>query len=518
MIAPFFMIAHAMAGWLDYPQDGFSFPYMLLANFATMCYVVAGLWVLGLFLIKLFTENIVALCLLTIALATNLYFFSIYLCPMSHGYLFFWYSCLLYSTHHWYKKPKIKYALLIGLSCGFIAIIRPTDVVVVLIPILYGVGSLKEFQEKIILIKNNFSHFAVAAFAFVIPIIPQIVYWKSISGNWLFYSYGDEGFDFLRPHIWGGFFSFTNGWLVYTPVMAFSLVGFVFLRKNKEWWLSIISFFLLHIYIIYSWWCWFYINGMGSRPMVQVYAVLSIPLGYSFVFLLKNKWTKKLLLVLLLFFAGLNIFQTWQVSEGILWSSVGSKGFYVETFGKTKMTKEAVISFDTRRTQPNPKKLDLVKLLYTDNFEDSLNANYNSRFAHQGKYGFALEGGTEESPGYQTTLKAAGIRTGDWLRFSAWCRSEKKEGNWYRMNLMIVEFRNSKKIVRQTKVRIENKIASDEPSLWGGKVHQWGEVNFFARVPERVKEEDLIRVYVWHDATYVPVYIDDIKVELFRKK
>jgi hypothetical protein len=39
-------------------------------------------------------------------------------------------------------------------------------------------------------------------------------------------------FYFLDPEIISGLFSYRKGWLIYTPVMAFGLVGMFFTRKS----------------------------------------------------------------------------------------------------------------------------------------------------------------------------------------------------------------------------------------------------------------------------------------------
>jgi hypothetical protein len=99
-----------------------------------------------------------------------------------------------------------------------------------------------------------------------------------VSGNWLFYSYGNEGFDFLHPHIFDGLFCFKNGWLSYTPIMLFALIGIMLMHdKNKKILLPLLTFLAIHIYVINCWWCWHYVNGFGNRPMVETYPLLAVP-------------------------------------------------------------------------------------------------------------------------------------------------------------------------------------------------------------------------------------------------
>ena len=88
-----------------------------------------------------------------------------------------------------------------------------------------------------------FQLFIIIFFAFLVW-IPQLLYWKTVTGNYLFYSYADEGFFFLNPQILKGLFSYRNGWLIYSPVMFFALLGIPFLyRYAKDFFLPVMLFF-----------------------------------------------------------------------------------------------------------------------------------------------------------------------------------------------------------------------------------------------------------------------------------
>ena len=515
---PFLGVAHAMAPLLGCPQDGFSLPYMLLATLAVVFYVVWGLWILSVVLREFFSETVTSLVVLTLAAATNLYFFTVYLTPMSHGYQFFWFACLVYATHFWYKKRKWRHAVLLGLSCGFITLTRPNEAICLLIPALYGVGSWADFRERIRFLSAHFSQVVMAAGFFLLPILPQVLYWLWITGSPVFYSYGEESFNFLKPRVFDGMFHFKNGWLIYTPVMWLAVAGLIFLWRDKKWRLPVYAFLPLHLYIVYSWWCWNYINGFGSRPMVETYPLLAFPLGHTLQFLMKRRFTKVATVVLLVFFAGLNLFQTWQFSRGILWSEAASSGYYFSIFGKTKLTYDALVAYDTRQMQPDSNDLKQIKLLYFNDFEDSTQQNFTDVLVKNGGYALALEGEAEMSPVFETTLQDAGIQAGDWIKFSAWCRSEVKETSWHRMNQMTVQFQREGKQIWGRGLRIENKVAADQLSIWGGNIKKWGWLSFFTKVPRNVKQSDTLRVFVRRDPTHVPVYLDDLRVEHFRKK
>ncbi len=519
MYAPFFGLAHAMARWWGFAPDGWSLPYLLLANISCLVYVFAGLWLLGKLLQRLFSPAIAALAILTLALATNLFFFTVSSPAMAHGYLFFWFCGLVYATHHFYEKKQWKHALVIGLSCGMITLSRPSEIFCVLIPLLYGISGSRGISERIEFLRQHARKVWSAAGLFLLPLLPQMIYWKWTSGKFLFYSYGNESFDFLHPHILGGLLDFKNGWFIYTPVMWLAVIGLIFLWKDKNWRLPVYAFLPPFIYVTYSWWCWNYINGFGSRPMIDVYPLLAIPFCYTMQWLLKQRAGKIALALLLLFFTGLNLFQTWQFKQGILWTEVASKAYYLSTFGKTGLDWNAMVAFDSHEMQPDSNHLLKIKNLHFNDFESPTDSNYVTDIVHGGKYAFLLSGKTEISPIYEVPLDESGIRPGDWIRISAWCRNEQKTSDWYRMNLLVARFRKGEKIQRERFLRIENKVASDVLNLWGGNTGKWGYLSFYAQVPTlNIRRSDNMQVFLRRATGNVPVYVDNLKVEAFREK
>lgn len=65
-------------------------------------------------------------------------------------------------------------------------------------------------------------------------VMPQMLYWHYKTGMYIYDSYKNPGvgLDYLSPHIINVLFSYRKGWLLYTPVMIFSLIGFYFLYKK----------------------------------------------------------------------------------------------------------------------------------------------------------------------------------------------------------------------------------------------------------------------------------------------
>src|SRR5690349_18012744 len=100
------------------------------------------------------------------------------------------------------------------------------------IPFFYQVRSLKDVGNKFVLLWNDRLQIVLAACVFMIPWIPQMIYWKYYTGTFLFYTYGEEGFYFFNPQLFNVLLSYRKGWLVYTPIMVFALIGFFFMKKK----------------------------------------------------------------------------------------------------------------------------------------------------------------------------------------------------------------------------------------------------------------------------------------------
>ncbi len=516
--SPFFGVGHLIAGLTGYPQDGYSFPYLFAVHLANLFYLFIGLWLLFQVLKVHFSNEVSLLVLAGVTLATNLYYFSVFSGPMAHSYLFALYGGLIYGTYHFYRQPGWKYAAMIGLSAGLITLIRPVEIICLFIPLLYGLGAKHSLKQRLSFFGAHYSYLLLAAALYILAGMPQLIYWKYVSGDWLFYSYGEEGFDFTNPKIWKGLTSFQNGWLIYTPIMWLGLLGIIRLFKQRDWLWPVLVFMPIHIYITYSWWCWNYINGFGSRPMVESHAMMAFPLGYALVWMFQRNWLRLLAYGLVLFFIGLNLFQTYQHKIGIMWSEEVNPTYYFSTFGKTELNMAEVTEFDSNEPQPDTADLTLVKEVFFNDFEDSTDVHFQRRVVKGGNFAYRIDRERQFAPDFREQLAAIGARTGDYLRFSVWCYKEQKEPTWLSMGLLTTVFEKAEgKVIKYRHTRIGNKINNYEPpSLWGGEAGTWDEVVLFTKVPGRATPEDFFKAYV-QNSNYT-LYIDDFKVELWRTR
>jgi hypothetical protein len=341
LYSPTFLISHLVAKMVGYDTDGYSLPYYIGLQFNLIIYLLIGLIFLRKVLLRFFSESVTAITLLVLFFGTNLYYYSTYESPMPHAYEFSLAAVFMYYTIRWHESPNFKNTILTGLLLGIITLIRPTNIVVLLFFMLWGVTTLKDAGKRIKIFIQKWYLVLIMVFIFLLIWSPQFLYWKYISGHYLFYSYDTTShFDFLSPHIIKGLFSYRKGWLLYTPVMAFSLAGILLLiRKYKGLAIPVGVYTLVNIYIVLSWFCWWYGGSFGLRAFIDSYAVLSLPLGTFLAWTLKQRAAIRYgFLAVFSLLVVLNLFQTSQYRNGAIHYANMTKKAYWETFGKLKPT------------------------------------------------------------------------------------------------------------------------------------------------------------------------------------
>ena len=342
MYAPFFFVAHALADTIGYEANGFSVPYAFALVFSCIIYLAIGFFLLRAVLLRYFKDKIVAITLIIIGLTTNLFWYATMEAPMSHGYSFVLYCAFLYLMEKWQEKQGWGVTLLMGLVVGLISLIRPTNAVIIIVFLLYNITNFKEIKTRVRLFLGNYWKIIVMAAGVFIVWLPQLLYWKSVTGSWFFYSYVGEQFYFDDPKILSVLFSFKKGWLVYTPVMAFAIIGMGMLWKtNKKYFYPVLLFSIINLYIISCWWCWWYGGGFGMRALIESYAILAIPLATFLAWLARQKMPIRIpLCIVVLAIAAQSTFHSIQYHYGSIHHSWMTKEAYFDSFWRVRPSKE----------------------------------------------------------------------------------------------------------------------------------------------------------------------------------
>ena len=310
---PFFLGAHALAPVLGYPADGFSLPYQYGLVVATFFYAFLGLYLLRRFLLHYFDDRVVALTLLLCGLATNWLQYVSVDSAMSHAYIFPLYGLILLLSRSWHESPCRAKAIGIGLVIGLATISRPTEAIMLFIPLLWNTHTKEAAAQKWALVRQFKGHIAWVVAGGVIGILPQLIYWKWASGHFV-YNVGSKWY-FLNPYF-RVLFGFEKGWFVYTPVTILFVAGFWYL-KGVPFRRSVIVFCLLNMWVITAWADWRYGASYSCRALMQSYPVFALALAAILDKIIRGRWAIWLK-VLSAYLIAVNLFQIYQYNAGIL--------------------------------------------------------------------------------------------------------------------------------------------------------------------------------------------------------
>ena len=281
--APFFVVGHLAARVAGTRRDGFSWPYRLLACLGAVVYAVLGLFFVFALLRRHFPEWAAAGVVVSIGLGTNLLYYSTIEPLMSHAYSFFVFSLVTWATLAWSETDDMRHWLALGAGLGLAVLIRPTNAVLAVLPLLFLVrrGAAAGFrwsegQHR----RRLFRQVLATTAAGAAVTLPLLAYWRFASGSWIHNPHGPGTFYLSEPAISSVLFSYRKGWFVYAPVMFSVVPGLFLLRRYVSGiTLPLIVYASVNLYIVSSWWNWWYGGGFGMRALIESSAPLALAMG-----------------------------------------------------------------------------------------------------------------------------------------------------------------------------------------------------------------------------------------------
>ncbi len=328
---PAYAIGHVFAKTLGYSKDGFSKPYHIAFILNALLFILLGIYFLNKILKLFFSDQITSLLLLIIYFGTNFWVTAVHGYHLQHIYLFALVALLFYSLLKFKELKKNKHLIIAALALGLISSIRPTHVLLGILPLLMlrNVYAGKLAYWKSILL------FPLAGLLFNLP---QLIYWKLLGGSWFILNMHVEEVVIVDPHLFDFLFSYKKGWLLYSPVFLLLIPGFIHLYKQRKalFW-AVLASTLLAIWIFASWECWWYAASFGSRAMVDLYPLLVLPLGFALVYLGKSRIGTFAMMIFVFLTLVLSILQSEQFSIGYLHPDRMTKAHYWYIFGKLSM-------------------------------------------------------------------------------------------------------------------------------------------------------------------------------------
>ncbi len=513
---PWFTAAHLLAEPLGYRADGFSLPYQAAISWGSLLVAFIGLWFFRRSLLEYFPDRVVAATLICMVFGTNYLEYASMTGAMTHNWLFTLYALLIFSTIRFYRQAAFGWAALIGLLVGWATLTRPTEIISALIPLLWGVDSRAAWRARLAFLGTHFSKMALAAAVAGVVIFLQPAYWHYATGEWIVYSYQDQGFSWLKPHFSDVLFSARAGWLIYSPMMVFAVLGF-FCKSGYtplgkmdasapagpglpgRPGIVLLLFCLLALYITAAWDIWWYGGSLGQRAMVQAYPLWAFPLA-AFWQWVGNRG--RILAGVVTVLAGaciyLNLWWSHQAHRGGLFvSEQMTKRYMLKILGRFEAERDWLKLLDTKEEFKGAERKEVREILFND-FETDSTASADAPLA--GTRSLVLNAAQQFTPEFPLPLAAG---QAGWLRASVTFRCEPKEWNWWQMTQFAVRFRNGDKMVKECVVRLQRHVD-------GGELKT---LFFDTRIPEQ--PFDRATVMLWNAGSDKTVRLDDLRVEMF---
>jgi hypothetical protein len=330
MILPFFLMADNLAPLLNYPNDGYSFPYQASVCIAAIFWLLVGVTLIYFLLLNYFRLRKIPaiLGILAFVFGSNLFYYTVCEPSMSHVYSFSALSAFLYFLSKYIRFNSIRALWTSGFFAGLILLIRPTNALLLLSFLIL----FRSFDEVKLFFRNLFSSPVFPIITILISfsvVYIQLYYFHTLSGKYWIDSYVNENFNFLKPELYNFLFSYRKGLWVYTPIALLSLLGLITLFKQSRFWaISTFLSILLYYYVLSSWWMWFYGGSFGMRAAIDGFPILIVLLAHFFNSLstMKLRLPVVVLISCCLF---LNVVQTYQYTHWILpWDNMTKEKYW----------------------------------------------------------------------------------------------------------------------------------------------------------------------------------------------
>ncbi|HOZ39430.1 MAG TPA: hypothetical protein PLL25_01395 [Flavobacteriales bacterium] len=357
-MAPWFAVGHALALTdPDAPRNGLSEYEMKALFIGAWCYLLLGLLALRALLIGLgIREGVIAWVVLAFGLGSTLLQMAGFQPAWSHIHSFCAIAIFLLLVQRIATGADLRWSVVAGALFGLIVLIRPVNGLLLLaIPVVAG-KDLTTLLTRL-RVHPGTALGAMLASALVIGIQPLL--WKLQTGNWLEYGYGGEGFLWTRPEVFKVLFGFRRGLFLWTPVLLLSGIGTLLLwrwdRTRAAW---LLVYWVSNVYVISSWWIWYYGSGFGARVFVDHYPVLAIPMAL----LLQRTTTRTWILARLFIVACivLHLFQLWQYHTHILHHECMDRAKYVWAFGRHAPQDRGQLGGNYQEAPYHPNGMDVI--------------------------------------------------------------------------------------------------------------------------------------------------------------
>ncbi len=501
---PFFAAAHGLAHLCDKNPNGYSEIYQASIRWSSLFYSILGILFLWGWLRRHIDSADSTLSIALLLLGSNLFWFALVQLGMSHPISFLLYVLLLRTSPAIYLRSHFRDFAVVAALLGLLILVRATDGIAVLLPMFYGVYTRTDVKQRIGFWWRHLSKILPSILLLLLVLSPQLWYWKKYAGSFLYYSYGTQKFFWSNPQILKGLFGFENGWIPYSTVMLPAVVAlFYFYRHLRLFVVASILILVLHIYVSYSWWCYNYINGYGSRPMINIYPLLALPLGLMLqrwrLIKPRLRWIPYVLIFLLL---SHNLSMMYQQARLELVSDFSNKAYYFSTLFKSPIEYRDLATYDSELMQPSEEDYVLGENGGIVDFEDSI---YTDKFGEFCTVSRSKPGGDFDH--YVTMEQSADVPC-DYVRIETKVCIPEIKVDYFNQPLLVFTLERAGEKIWHA-ISLHNKVCMESycdlnrsPDFWHLHSNQFGRMFFLVPLSSLggLQKGDQIQYGIWNPA------------------
>ncbi len=201
---------------------------------------------------------------------------------MVHVVSAFWVVAVAYFSSETLRRLEedrpIAYALAAMGVCGGMAVVcRPTNALVLplFVYAMFGIGRRRGLRG------------CTAALWWlpgIVPLVLQMGVWRVMAGRFIYYSYADVGFDWLRPALWQVLLSSRHGLFFWAPSLAFAMAG-LFLKREVRNHPTVACLLVGAVVLWYAnaaWQVWWFGDAFGARSFLECQPLFVIGFAAAF--------------------------------------------------------------------------------------------------------------------------------------------------------------------------------------------------------------------------------------------
>lgn len=362
----------------------------------------------------------------------------------------------------------------------------------------WGLNSIAGVRARLQLFKTHLPKVSLAVLIAGAVMFLQAAYWKYATGEWIVYSYEDQGFTWMPPHIEDVLWSARAGWLVYSPIMIFAIVGLFMLRKRLPTvFPTVLLYCLLALYITFAWDIWWYGGSLGQRAMVQAYPLWAFGLAAFWAWVSRRNWRQWVFIVLAGVCVYLNLWWSHQAHRGGLFvSEQMTRRYMLKILGRLEVERDWLKLLDTKDEFKGAVRKE-VKEVLSKSFDRNTPGKDSVAFGNQA---LVLTKDLQFSPEFDLPVKSA---DGKWIRAYTTFRCEPKEWDWWSMTQFVIRFRQGDKIVKERMIRLQRHVDGGEQKS----------IFFDTKIPSQ--PFDRVSILLWNAGSNKTVHIEDLRAEIF---